>query len=165
MASPVSPTPGIDKDNQIAAVQRWRGLIDAQMHFNTLLMQVRAVGVSIVIAVFGGAALSLARAPDQRFPLPGTTIHLASILMIFALLLLITVFVLDYFYYYRMLLAVVEHAEEVERDTTGSEPHFELKLTRAISQRVSRRRASTVLLIFYGIPFASGLVFLLYISI
>lgn len=71
------------------------------MHFNAMLMQARSISISIVIAVFGGAALALSRAPENMIVLPGATVHLASVLMVFAVLLLFAVFVLDYFYYYR----------------------------------------------------------------
>src|SRR5690348_13813804 len=105
------------KENAMAAVQRWRALLDTQMHFNSMIVQTRAIGMSLVIAVFGAAAVSLARAPDRFFFLPWVAIPLAAVVMIFALLLLVALFVLEYFYYYPLLLAVVERTERLELES------------------------------------------------
>ena len=151
------------KENATAAVQRWRALIDVQMHFNTMLMQTRAIGMSLVIAVFGAAALTLARAPDRFFILSGIAIPLSAVLMIFALLLLGAVFVLDYFYYFQMLLAVVQRAARIEIESQQPGSSITFDLASAISRSVSPRRAIAVLSVFYGVPFVSGSLFLFYV--
>ncbi len=79
-------------------------------------------------------------------------------------MLLATLFVLDYFYFYRMLLAVVRHGEGVEANSKPSSP-IAFNLTGCISDCISRKRSSAVLLVFYGIPFVSGLIFLLYLAL
>ena len=90
--------------------------MDTQMHFNDMLLRTRSAGMSIVIAVFGGAAVTLERFP-QDLLLSGARIPMAAVVMFFGLLLLFSMFVLDYFYYYRMLLAVVERTEEIEAES------------------------------------------------
>jgi hypothetical protein len=152
-----------DRDYAIAAVQRWRGCIDTQMHFNSMLMQARSIGVSIVIAVFGAAAVGLARAPDNVDRMV-STLQITAVVITFGLLLLIAVFVLDYFYYYPMLVAVVRRTEELERASRQPNSPIELDLSSYISAGISVRRATVVLWVFYGIPLASGLLFLLYIA-
>jgi hypothetical protein len=151
-----------DRD-QIAYVQRWRAVIDTQMHFNDMLMRTRAAGVSIVIAVFGAAAVSLAQYPAQLL-LAGTTIHIAVVIVLFGLLLLASLFVLDYFYFYRMLIAVVQRAEELEIESRRPGEPLELNLSSCLSRSISRTRASLVLFFFYFIPLLSGLLFLLLIA-
>lgn len=158
----VSPA-AIDTD-RLAAVQHWRTLIDTQMHFNDMLLRTRSVGISIVIAVFGAAAVSTAQYPDRLINLPGFTVHVAAIVILFGLMLLVSVFVLDYFYYYRMLLAVVRRAEEMEAESRLPGEPIEFSLSSCVSREVSRARASGVLIVFYGIPFGSGLLFLLYLA-
>ena len=153
----------LSSKDQVAAVQRWRTVIDTQMHFNDMLMRTRATGVSIVIAVFGAAAVALAQYPDRLITMPGTTIHIAAAVITFGLMLLATLFVLDYFYFYRMLLAVVRHGEEIEAESRSPKSPVVFALTCRISDCMPRRRASFVLLMFYGIPFGSGLIFLLYL--
>ena len=134
------------------------------MHFNDMLMRARGVSVSIVIAVFGAAAVSIAQYPNQLIGLPGSRVHIAALVITFGLLLLVAVFVLDYFYYYRMLLAVVAATEALELESRQPNAPIELRLTSYISRSVTRRRAATVLCTFYGIPFGSGLLFLLYLA-
>jgi len=149
--------------DQVAAVQRWRTVIDTQMHFNEMLMRTRTAGVSIVITVFGAAAVGLAQYPNRVIMMPGTTIHIAVVVIIFGLMLLTTLFVLDYFYFYRMLLAVVQHGEEIEAESQKAKSPIAFNLTCRISDCMPKRRASLVLLLFYGIPLVSGLIFLTYL--
>jgi hypothetical protein len=157
---------GATSKDQVASVQRWRTVIDTQMHFNDMLMRTRAAGVSIVIAVFGAAAIGFAQYPNRLITMvPGATIHIAAIVIIFGLMLIATLFVLDYFYFYRMLIAVVRHGEELEAESRKPTSPIEFNLTCCISDCISQRRASVVLLAFYGIPFVSGLIFLLYLAL
>jgi len=62
----MDPSADRGKDNAMAAVQRWRALLDTQMHFNSMIVQTSAIGMSVIIAVFGAAALSLARAIESQ---------------------------------------------------------------------------------------------------
>ena len=163
MATAQPPNVVVEMD-QLASVQRWRVVIDTQMHFNDMLMRTRSIGVSVVTGVFGAAAVSLAQYPDHFMTVPGVTIHVAAIVIVFGLLLLAGMFVLDYFYFYRMLLAVVRHGEQMESESRSPTAPFEFGLTSCISRSISRRRASMVLFTFYGIPFVSGILFLLYIA-
>ena len=77
-------------------------------------MRTRFTGVSIVMAVFGAAAVGLAQYPVHAIVVFGVRIYISAAVIVFGLSLLGTLFVLDYFYFYRMLLAVVRHAEEME---------------------------------------------------
>jgi hypothetical protein len=150
--------------NAVALVQRWRAALDTQMHFNDMLLRTRAAGMSIVIAVFGGAALAVEQFPQHIALFQGTSVHLAAIVMFFGLLLLFSIFVLDYFYYYRMLLAAVERTEQLEAVSRRPGEPMEFDLTGAISRRVSRARATLVLSVFYGVPFLCGSVFMMYLA-
>lgn len=152
-----------DGPDPIALVNRWRACIDTQMHFNDMLLRTRAAAMSIVIAVFGGSAVALERFPQNLTLFPGVGVPMAAIVMFFGLLLLFSVFVLDFFYYYRMLIAVVERTEEVENESRSTGAKIELSLTGAISNRVTRRHAALVLWVFYGVPFFIGLAFMLYL--
>jgi len=76
------------------------------------------------------------------------------------MLLLLSLFLLDRCYYFPMLLATVELAEEIERESGIAVQPIELKLTQRLSASVSRPRASLVLVVFYAVPFLIGLLFL-----
>jgi hypothetical protein len=131
------------------------------MHLSDMLLRTRAAAVSIVMAVFGGAAVALEKFPQNLVLLAGVDIHISAVVMFFGLLLLFSIFVLDYFYYYRMLIAVVERTEELEAASRRPDEPIEFFLTGAISGRITRRRAAAVLWVFYGVPFLIGVVFLL----
>ena len=56
--------------------------------------------------------------------------------MLFALLLLTSIFLLDYSYYYRLLIAAVERGETIEEDLPAP-----ARLTTNLSKCVSRSHA------------------------
>jgi hypothetical protein len=153
-----------DDPNPVALVNRWRAAVDTQMHFNEMLIRTRAAGMSIVVAVFGGAALAVEKFPQHVTLFLGLDIHLAAVVMFFGLLLLFSLFVLDYFYYYRMLLAAVEKTEALEAQSRRPGEPIAFDLTGAISHKVSRVRATIVLWVFYGVPFVCGVVFMVYLA-
>jgi hypothetical protein len=49
----MEPTADPGKDNAMAAVQRWRALLDTQMHFNSMIVQTRAIGMSVKRVAIG----------------------------------------------------------------------------------------------------------------
>jgi hypothetical protein len=118
----------------------------------------------VVIGVFGAAAVALAQYPEHQIILLMSTIHIAAVVMVFGLLLLVAVFVLDYFYCYPMLLSVVRRTQEVERHSRGPDGAIALDLTCRVSTDIPASRATVVLFVFYGIPLVSGLVFLAYLA-
>ena len=146
--------------NQLAIVQRWRGVVDTQMHFNDMLMRTRSIGLSMVIAVYGAAIVSAGQFPDSSVTFVDLRLHVAVGIFAVGMLLLVSLFLLDRFYYFPMLLATVELAEEIERESGSAEQPIELKLTRRVSASVSRPMAKFVLLVFYAVPFLVGLAFL-----
>ena len=150
--------------NPVALVTRWRAAIDTQMHFNDMLIRTRAAGMSIVVAVFGGAALAVEKFPQHVTLFLGIDVHLAAVVMFFGLMLLFSLFVLDYFYYYRMLLAAVDKTEALESESRQPGSPLAFDLTGSISSKVSRARATIVLWVFYGVPFVCGSVFMIYLA-
>jgi len=149
-----------DDRNQLAYVQRWRAVIDTQMHFNDMLMRTRSIGLSMVIAVYGAAIVSAGQFPDSTVTFLGHRLHVGVGIFAVGMLLLVSLFLLDRCYYYRMLLAAVEHAEEIERESGSAAQPIELRLTRRISGSVSRPMSSLVLFMFYAVPFVIGLLFI-----
>src|SRR5215470_7344913 len=142
--------------NQLAIVQRWRAVVDTQMHFNDMLMRTRSIGLSMVIAVYGAAIVSAGQFPNSTVTFAGHRLHVGVGIFAVGMLLLVSLFLLDRCYYYRMLLATVEHAEEIERESGSAAQPIELKLTQRISGSVSRPMSSLVLFAFYAVPFLIG---------
>ena len=46
-------------------VEEWKTVIHTQMHFNEMIMRARSTGVSVVIAVYGAAAIAFGQFPDR----------------------------------------------------------------------------------------------------
>jgi hypothetical protein len=146
-------------NQSVAPIDEWKTVIDAQMHFNDMLMRTRSIGSSVVLAAYGAAAVSVAQYPNDKLPLPllGYCVHVGVVVMFFALLLLLSIFLLDYFYYYQLLIGAVERGEAIEEGLPAA-----ARLTTNLSKRVSRRWARNVIWTFYGIPAVAGVTFLMY---
>lgn len=158
-------TPAADK---ASLLEQWKTTMSAQMHFNDMLMRTRSLAATVVIGVFGAAAALVGQYPTRHIIVCCWSVHISAVVIVFGLVLLLCVFLLDYLYYYRLLLGAVERGEVIERELSilvpaGTMPSFSLSLY--LSQKVSRRHAKAVLLIFYGIPLGTGLVFLLYLLV
>jgi hypothetical protein len=135
------------------------------MHFNEMIVRMRTTGVSVVIAVYGAAALSISQFPRKFLVGFGYSFHPSAAILLFGLLLLLSIFALDYLYYFRMLVASVEQGERLDgqiRARTLSGLHL-FGLTTLISERVTRGRARISLILFYGLPFLAGLGALWYV--
>jgi hypothetical protein len=130
------------------------------MHFNDMLLRTRSIGLSMVIAVYGAAIVSAGQFPDSSVTFVDHRLHVGVGIFAVGMLLLVALFLLDRCYYYPMLLAAVELAEEIERESGSAVQPIELKLTQRISASVSRPMAKFVLLVFYAVPFLVGLLFL-----
>jgi hypothetical protein len=146
----------IEKTNLI--LEEWKIVIQTQMHFNDMIMKLRTSGISIVLAFFGAASLSL------QYPQLYLRFFHASVLIIASgLVLLASVFVLDYFYYYKMLLGAVERGYQID-DMYKEKPLDELKMfgmSRMISEAIGKPHWSKYCVwAFYGFVFVFGIVFI-----
>jgi len=147
-------------------IQEWKTVIETQIHFNEMIIRARTTGVSVVMAVYGAAALSIGQYPGKVINIFGSQFHVSAAIILFGISLLAGIFCMDYFYYYRLLLGAVERGEEIDKAyegfTVGSTRLF--GLTTKISNKVSRPRATTCLIIFYGIPLIIGILSLIYLT-
>jgi len=141
----------------VAPIDEWKTVIDAQMHFNEMILRTRSIGSSVILAAYGAAAVSVAQYPNDRLPILGHCVHVGVVVMLFALCLLGSIFLLDYCYYYRLLLGAVERGEAIEKGLPEA-----TRLTTNLSECVSRLGARNVIWAFYGIPAAAGLIFFVY---
>ncbi len=147
-------------------LEEWQTVVETQIHFNEMIMRARTTGVSVVMAVYGAAALAYGQYPYRFYNAFGTEFHVSTAIIFFGLLLLISIFLIDYCYYYRLLIGAVERGEEIDkayRDRIIDGTKL-FGLTTAISNRVSRNRARICLFFFYGTPLFVGIVSLTYLS-
>lgn len=163
---PPPPAPAaLTPEDAKVLVEEWKTVIGVQMHFNEIIVRMRTTGVSVVIAVYGAAAFSISQFPRKFLVAFGHPFHPSAAILVFGLLLLFSIFALDYIYYFRMLVAAVRQGERLDqqmRVRTLSGLHL-FGLTTLISERVSRGRARISLILFYGLPFLAGLGALWYV--
>jgi len=96
----------------------------------------------MVIAVYGAAILSAGQYPDSSVTFFDDRSHVGVGIFAVGMLLLLSLFLLDRCYYFPMLLATVELAEEIERESGIAVQPIELKLTQRLSASVSRPKAT-----------------------
>ena len=143
-------------------IQQWKTVVDAQMHFNDMILRTRALGITVVIGVYGAAAALASRPPQAAVAITGKLTNVSSMIICLGLALLVSIFLLDYCYYYKLLLGVVERGEQLERELSSrgaAQPQETFSLTLHLSTCVGRRRARNLIFAFYVIPFVSGIIF------
>jgi uncharacterized membrane protein YwzB len=144
-------------------LEEWKVVIQTQMHFNEMLMQMRTAGVTIVLAVFGAAAYSLQY--DKLFLMFSTyRFHAAVLIITFGLGMLIGVFCLDYFYYYKMLLGAVKRGYEIDEafKNRSIDGYKVFGMTTMIRDSVGKpERSKYFVWLFYGLVFLLGILFII----
>ena len=140
-------------------LELWKLAIDTQMHFNDLIMKLRAIVTSIITAIFGAAAISLSQS-TIKIIIFNKNIPISVLIIAVGIFLLIAYFVLDLGYYFRLLLGSVKCSEDIEKE------YPELTLTTSIKKTVTAKRAYTCLITYYLITFLISVIiaFLIYSS-
>jgi hypothetical protein len=95
-------------------LEEWKVVIQTQMHFNDMIIKMRTAGLSVLIAVFGGAAIAIGQYPDRFIEIGRRDFHVAAPIILFGLLLWLAIFVIDYFYYHKCLLGAVERGYQID---------------------------------------------------
>lgn len=145
------------KDEEKGIVfQEYELVVKTQMHFNEMLIRYRSLAFTIMtgLAALGLLLLKGQIAYQEKISLFGREWNIAGILALMILAVWLVVFLVDYRYYFRLLIGAVERGEEIERST----PEGFLGMTTCISKKVPRWRAHLIVILFYAIPFAAGLV-------
>jgi drug/metabolite transporter (DMT)-like permease len=157
---------GMTFDRTQFLIEEWKTVIETQIHFNEMIIRARTTGVSVVMAVYGAAALSIGQYPGKFINIFGSQFHVSAAIILFGISLLAGIFCMDYLYYYRLLLGAVERGEQIDKAyqgyTIGATVLF--GMTTLISKKISRRRATACLIIFYGIPLVVGILSLIYLT-
>ena len=143
-------------------LEEWKTVIQTQMHFNDMIMKMRTTVVTIVLAFFGAAAISL-QYENLYLMIHDFSFHAAVLIITFGLGMLVGVFLLDYFYYYKMLLGAVERGYQIDqayKDRLVDGVKM-FGLSTEIRDAIGRPHLSKVFVwIFYGLVFALGIIFI-----
>lgn len=148
--------PQLDKEVLAHDMEIWKVAIDTQMHFNDLLIKMRTTVISIILAVFGAAAIALNEKPTWFIQCFCWKIHVSAIVLILGLIFLLVQFIIDRCYYFEMLLGAVKFARQIDERYENSNMKF--GLTNKICRQISEPAAILVLWAYYGIPFVLGII-------
>ncbi len=144
-------------------LEEWKTVVQTQMHFNDMIMRLRTTGISIVLAFFGAASISL-QYPQLYLTSQYFSFHASVLIIASGLVLLISVFVLDYFYYYKMLIGAVERGYEIDK-MYKEKPLDELRLfgmSKKISEAIGKPHLSKYYVwAFYGFVLTFGIIFII----
>ncbi|MFC1480523.1 hypothetical protein ACFL5Y_03650 [Candidatus Omnitrophota bacterium] len=138
-------------DDEKILLETWKVAMDTQMHFNDLLIKMRTTVISIILAVFGGAAIAL---KDLKIPpvrICDFDLRISAVVIIIGLVFLAAQAFLDIFYYFRLLLGAVDFTAQLDKK------HNFFGLTKSIQKSIPPCWAYIVLIIYYVIPFALGI--------
>ena len=123
-------------------IEKWSEVVQVATHFNEMLMSTRATVLGIMPAVVGAAALFVTQASEHHPRFLG--IRFGAWIALGGLLILVAMFLLDYFYYYQLLLGSVEVAASLEKACPDIPP-----LTTKLISVVSEKAAHNYIYILY----------------
>jgi len=137
-------------------IEVWKKAIETQIHFNDLLMKMRMTVVSIVLAVFGTAVVSL-RDLTLSITFWGLNIHISILIIGLGLIFLIGQYFIDRYYYMQLLIGAVQYTERLDKE----EKIF--GLTTAISDRISLNKAENLVDLYYLLPLVIGIISIIFL--
>lgn len=130
----------------------WKAIVEVQMHFNDMLMKVRNLGVTLLLAVFGAAAFSLQY--ELYLHLPFGRYHLATLIIAFGLIAWLSIWFMDR-YYNKLLAGAVSKSTEIEdlydEDWLGM-THSITHESRTLLGRTNAMKARNQLSLFLYLP-------------
>lgn len=150
-------------------MEEYKIVINTQMHFNDMLMKMRAAVFSVVIAIFGGAGAVLGQYPDRFISIWRLDVHIAAPVILFGLVLLLAIYMLDHKYYYKMLLGAVERGYEFDqkfKDEVFYQGFHLFGMSEKIRDHIGKPgKSETLLRWFYGIIGIVGILYFIIILI
>lgn len=152
-----------DKDFE-NILEEWKIVVQTQMHFNEMIMKIRAGIISVVYAVFGAGAYAL-QFPELWTEYSGIKFHASFGLVGVGIFILIGIFYLDYRYYYRMLLGATKRADEIANEFANFKGRKYFSLSLDIRESISKKKGASKLFVklFYVLPMVGGIIFLIFI--
>lgn len=133
-------------------LELYKMALDSQMHFNELLIKMRTTVISIILAVFGAATISL-KDLTLYAQILGRKVHISIVILVIGLIFLACQWLIDFFYYYKLLLGSVKFTEKIDKNY---EKFGFFGLTTSIIKSVSPTSAGVILCIYYSIPLILG---------
>lgn len=101
------------RDEQLRAlIDVWKQTIEVQQHFNDIVLRIRNLALTLLLAVFGAAALALRE--DIHILIRGVQLSLATAVLAVGLVGWLAFYFIDRFWYHKLLVGAVIHGEALE---------------------------------------------------
>jgi len=142
-----------------ASIEYYKTIITTQTHFNDMLIRTRWFGLTVVATLLAVTGASLTQAPSTTVRLAGVDMLISGTFALSALLVSVTLFMLDRLYYFPLLSASVAHGEEFEKSNARMFAAIGVSgggLTSQLSAQVGRRTANAIALLYWGFPAAAS---------
>jgi hypothetical protein len=146
-------------DDRKLLLDGYKLIIEVQMHFNDMLMRIRNLAVTLILAVFGAAAYSLDKPLYFNLPRLGPT-HISTLILVFGLVAWCSIWYTDR-YYHDLLGGAVTKSRAIENefdeDWLGMTEEITCFSRRVIwwPRPVTAKRQISIF--FYGTIFVVGL--------
>lgn len=133
-------------------IKVWEKVIDLQMHFNEMCMNLRRTAISVLGIMLAAGALSF------RFggviEIGSNKISVAFVFVLIALLVWISFYVMDRFWYHQLLRSTVSYAESLQSVANTHGLTFELDISKKIreeNQQSLKQSGRAKINWFYGL--------------
>jgi hypothetical protein len=149
-------------DERKLLLDAWKAIVDVQMHFNDMLMRVRNLGITLILAVFGAAAFSLQY--ELYLHTFWKRVHVASAIIVFGLFAWIGIGFLDRYYNKLLAGAVAKSAalEDIYDENWLGMTHNITEESRKVFGRSNLLKAREQMTLFLYLPVV--LIGLLYVG-
>lgn len=121
-----------DHVNPDHLIRVWEKVVDLQMHFNEMCMNLRRTAISVLGVMLAAGALSF------RFggviEIGSNKVSVAFIFVAIALLVWFSFYLMDRYWYHQLLRSTVSYAESLQESAKDAALSFELDVSRRIRE-------------------------------
>lgn len=117
-------------------IKVWEKVIDLQMHFNEMCMNLRRTAISILGVMLAAGALSFRF--GGTIEIGANTMSVAFVFVAVALLVWVSFYLMDRFWYHQLLRSTVSYAESLQTSAKSAGLSFDLDVSKKIREENRR---------------------------
>jgi ABC-type Co2+ transport system permease subunit len=133
-------------------IKVWEKVIDLQMHFNEMCMNLRRTAISVLGVMLAAGALSFRF--GGAIEIGSNTMSVAFVFVAVALLVWVSFYLMDRFWYHQLLRSTVSYAESLQTSAKSAGLSFDLDVSKKIreeNQRSLNLSGAAKINWFYGV--------------
>jgi len=113
-------------------IKVWEKVIDLQMHFNEMCMNIRRTAISVLGVLLAAGALAFRF--GGVFKVGGNQVSVAFVFIAVALIVWASFYLMDRFWYHQLLRSAVSYAESLQSCASRSGLSFDLDVSKKIRE-------------------------------